>query len=284
MAKNPATVRTKWLGRLLREMRDERDMTLAEVAEYLNRSSSVFSRMENGALQIPRRDVEALLDLYRINDPDQREGLLRLHRVAGLPAWWDVYAEDVAEPVVDLTWFESLATGIRTFSATIIDGLVQTADYARAVIEAADIEGSGQVDRWVEMRVMRQAVLTRAEPLTFSTVLAEEVLARPIGGPSVMAAQLRHLAALNLRANIDVRVLPANTGAHVSPTGGFRLLDLPEPMTEVVSVECPAGQLYLESPRTARFVAVYDQLQETALDAEMTAALMEARADELERS
>src|SRR5207247_3595856 len=128
----------------------------------------------NGALPISQRDVEALLDFYRITDPDHREAMLRLHRVAGLPAWWDVYAEDVAEPLVDLTWFESLATGIRAFTPTIIDGLVQTADYARAVIKAADIEQSGQIDRWGGMRIMRQAVLTRADPPTVCAVIPEE--------------------------------------------------------------------------------------------------------------
>lgn len=283
MARKSATLRTKWLGKLLRELREDSDMTLAEVADYLGRSKSILSRMENGDLPIPQQDVEALLDLYRVNEPARREAMLRLHRVAGLPAWWDVYAEDVAEPVIELAWFESLATSIRIFSATLIDGLLQTADYARALAEATDLEGSGQVDRWVEMRLMRQAILSRAEPPHLSAVIDEGVLRRPIGGPQVMAAQLRHLVTLTDRPSIDIRVLPFAVGAHASPDSGFRLLGLPEPLTEVVSVACALGQLYLEPPRTARFQTVYDQLQQAAHGPDETAGFIEAVADEMER-
>jgi hypothetical protein len=281
MARNPATLRAKWLGKLLRELRDETDRTLAEVADYLNRSPSIVSRMENGALPIPQQDVENLLDLYRVSDPARREALLRLHRMAGLPAWWDVYAEDVAEPVIELAWFESLATAMKIYCATIVDGLLQTAAYARAVAQAADLEGTDDVDRLVEMRLMRQAVLSRANPPQFSAVIDEAVLRRPVGGPTVMAGQLRHLVALAERPHVEIRVLPFRSGAHASPDGGFRFLELPEPLSEVVTVECTAGQLYLEPPRTTSFTIGHDRLRLAALGVDQTAELLTGMADEL---
>ena len=282
MARNPATLRTKWLGKLLRELREENDRTLAEVGDYLNRSFSIVSRMENGALPIPQRDVENLLDLYGVTEPDRRDALLRLHRMAALPAWWDVYAEDVAEPVIELPWFESLATAMRIYCATIIDGLLQTERYARAVVQAADVEQSGDVDRLVEMRLMRQAVLSRADPPQFSAVIDEAVLRRTIGGAAVMAEQLRHLVALSERPRVEIQVLPLAVGAHASPDGGFRFLELPEPLSEVVSVECSAGQLYLEPPRSTRFASRYDHLRAAALGNEETAELVATIAEELE--
>lgn len=285
MPRKRGTLRTKWLGRTLKELRDSNELTLSEAAEYLERDPSVLSRMENGALPIQQRDVEALLDLYNVNEAVRREAIIRFAQEAWRTDWWDGYAGQVADTIIDLAWIESLAQDIRTFSTTSIDGLLQTADYARTVVTAVSPEAPvEQIDRWVRLRLMRQAALERVEPPRVSMVLDEAVLHRQVGGPAVMAEQLRHLLAQAARPHIVMRVLTNEAGAHASPEGMFRLFTLPEPLSEVVCVDSPAGTLYLEPPRTADFVHKYNRLESAALGPEDSQDLIRAAAEELERS
>jgi len=285
MPRKRGTLRTKWLGRTLKDLRDHNEMTLAEVAEYLSRDPSVLSRMENGALPIQRPDVGALLDLYGVNDGARREAIIRFAEDAWRTDWWDGYAGQVADTMIDIAWIESQANSIRSFCATSIDGLLQSSDYARSVVTAASPDAPGdQIDRWVRLRLMRQAALGRAEPPEVTVVLDEGVLRRQVGGPAVMADQLRHLASQTSRSHVTIRVLPYAAGAHASPDGSFRLYTLPEPLSEVASVDGPAGLIYLEPPRTADFIDRYDRLVAAALDPEKSGALIREAADILEQS
>lgn len=283
MAKANGKLRATWLGKLLREHREATGRKLAEAAEYLGRSASMLSRMENGELPIPEYDVVTLLDLYGLTDRSWRESLLRLHASSGVTAWWDLYSHDVAEPVIDLAWLESIATGIDAYCATLVDGLLQTAGYALAVARSQVDEFRIPDQRWAELVTMRQAVLARAEPPAFRAVIDEAVLLRPVGGAGIMAAQLRHLLHLTERGTVELRVLPLATGAHASPDGAFSILRLPPPLTEVATAACPLGQLYLEPPRTTPLVATYDRLWEAALAPGPSAERLAARADDLDR-
>ena len=284
MTMNTGRLRTSWLGKLLRELREDHGMKLGEAGEYLNRSVSVMSRMETGNMPIPAADVDALLDLYQVTDRSTRDSILRLHGTQGVTTWWDLYAEDVDEPLIDLAWLESMALCISVYSPAVVDALLQTSAYASAVATALVGKAPGHAERWVEMLAHRQTVLARPEPPTISTVIDEAVLRRPVGGRTVMGAQLRHLLALGERASIEVRVLPFAAGAHASLDGGFRVVQLPAPLTEVVSIGTGLGQLYAEPPRTQRLADTYDRLRQTALDTAASAELMAAIIDELERA
>lgn len=277
------TLRAEWLGRQLREMREATGVKMSEAGEYLRRDASAMSRFETGVYPIPRADVQALLDFYGVNDERRRNALLNLSEETWRTDWWDGYADEVEGWFVDYVWLESRASAIQTFDVTTIYGLLQTPEYARAVIRGEDPGAEQvQIDRWVELRLRRQAILERSEPPRLFMIVDEAVLWRKVGGAGVLAGQLRHLADRAARPNIEFRVLPFESGAHASPAGHFNIVTLTDPYPEVVFVESSAGALYLEPPKTERFVGKYDQLCSAALDAEQSVDRVTAIAEELE--
>jgi transcriptional regulator with XRE-family HTH domain len=282
MAEIKGQLRRSWLGRMLRDAREQHGMTLAEPARHLSRSQSMVSRMENAQIPIQRPDLDALLDLYGVHDPGLRRGFVDLHAQSGLPAWWDLYAEIVPDPVLDQVWLESMARRVDTYCATVVDGLLQTAGYAVAVAEAA--VDRGDVDRWVEMLTLRQAVLSRTQAPPLTAILDEAVLRRPVGGPEVMVDQLRHLVRSGERPGIEVRVLPAAAGAHASLDGGFTLLQLPAPLEEVATSTSAVGLVHVRPPRTAHLTAAYDRLRRASLEPGASAELITEIADQLDKA
>ena len=259
------TLRAQWLGQQLRELRNAADFTLKQAGDYLQRDTSTVGRFESGEYPIRRPDMLALLDFYGVADKHARDGLLQLHADSWQKGWWDGYAEDVERSFVDFVWLESRATEILNFDNTTLTGLLQTDNYARAVMTAADRGASPvQIERGVELRMARQDVLDKPD-FQLRVVLDEAVLRREVHGRIVMREQLAHLAMLAKRPNVEIRVLPFSAGEHPSPAGAFKILRMPEPYPEVGYVETPAGSLCVEPPRTERFVAAYDGLCELAL-------------------
>ncbi len=284
MGKKPGpTLRAQWLGQQLRELREEADMTLRDAGEYLQRNPSMVSRFESAETPIRRGDVTALLDLYGVADTQRRAGLLKLSQDVWQKGWWEGYADDVAGWFMDYVWLENRAREIRSFDDTLILGLLQTKDYARAAITAADPEATEeQVDRWVELRTMRQHVLRGEDPPTLRAILDESLLHRMVGGRAVMRAQLARLLEATGQPHIEIRVLPLRGGAHASPTGTFKLLTMPDPYPEVAYTETLAGAIYVESPETERFIAAYDLLWEASLPTDQSAELISATLKESE--
>jgi len=278
-----ATLRSQWLGRQLRELRDGHGLKLSEVGAFLQRDISQVSRFEKGTYPIRRADVLALLDFYGVRDERFRESLCRFAEEAWRTDWWDGYAREVQNWFVDYVWLESNATAIQMFTVLTIPGLVQTPDYARAVIRAEGPTASAdQVERWVELRMKRQTILTRREPPRLELLVDESALHRISGGPKVHAEQLRHLVTRTGYGDCELRIIPFSAGAHASPEGAFSVFALTEPYPEVAFVESPGGALYLEPPKTERFIAMYDRLREQALAPESSISLIESIARELE--
>lgn len=277
------TLRSQWLGRQLRELREGCELKLSEVGEFIQRDGSQVSRFEKGTYPIRRADVLALLDFYSVRDEQRREWLCRCAEEAWRTDWWDGYAEEVRDWFVDYVWLESCATELQMFTVLKIPGLIQTPDYARAVIRAADLEASsGQVDRWVELRLKRQTIFGKETPPRVDMVVGEEALRRVCGGSHVHATQLRYLVESTGRTGCELRVLPFTAGPHASPDGEFSVFTLPEPHPEVAFVESPAGALYLEPPKTKRFAEMYDQLRKQAITPDDSIELIESIAKELE--
>ncbi|MDQ4031424.1 MAG: DUF5753 domain-containing protein, partial [Actinomycetota bacterium] len=213
-----------------------------------------------------RPDLMALLDLYGVSERRRRDGLLRLSEDVWQKGWWDGYAADVEHQFVDFVWLESRATTIRQFDPMVITGLLQTRDYAEAVITAAERDAEpGQIGRWLELRMDRQAVLRRPEPPRLSVIIDEPVLRRAVGGNAVLRGQLAHLVDSAELPHLDLRVLPSSVGAHASPSGGFRVFAMAEPDMEVGYAETVGGSVYVEPPDSERFVRVYDRLRDSTL-------------------
>ncbi len=265
-ARRGPTLRAQLLGQQLRELREEARLTLKDVAEYVQRDASTVSRFESGILPARVPEVLAYLDLCGINDPHRREALKRLSQDVFQKGWWDGYADDVAGSLVDHVWLESRASAIHTFQVVVLPGLLQTRDYAETVIRAADPDAPDeQIQRWVEVRMTRQQLLTRDEPVQLVAILDEAVLRRKVGGNDGMRAQLNHLLAIAKRPNVEIMVLPAAVGAHASPDGAFEIFEMPEPYPDVGYVETPAGEICVEAPGVERLVAAYDRLRGMAL-------------------
>lgn len=285
VAQRRVTLRAQWLGERLKQLREDAAVKQSEAANYLDKDVSGLSRIESGLTPIREPDLKALLELYSVapDDPRYRD-LLSLRDDAQRADWWDGYAQDVEGSMIDYVWLESRATEIRSFRIFNVEGLLQTPEYARSLIEASSPDASEeQLDRWHDLRMKRQTVLTRRNPLRLSVILDEAVLRRPIGGRDVTAAQLRHLVSQAGRPHIEVRVLPFEVGTHPAQEGEFRYFTLPDPFDEVVCVECQAGQLYLEPPRSSRFVGLYDALLESALGPDESVEFIATAAEQLEK-
>jgi uncharacterized protein DUF5753 len=190
-----------------------------------------------------------------------------------LPDWFDAYVG-----------FETEAVTFRDFQPLYIPGLLQTEDYARAVLKAAPIEGTPEdVDRQVGLRIERQGILTGENPAELWFVLSETALRVQVGGPAVMKAQLRHLVELAARPNITLQVLPFTATAHVNPVTGFRILGFPDRRDPtVVYVEHLTGALFLERDEEIHsYSVIFDHLRAEALGKEASIRLISSIADEI---
>lgn len=272
------TLRAQWLGRMLRQLREQNNLTLKEAGEYLQKDFSTVSRFELGTFPVRRGDLLALMDLYAVDDKAQRETLLNLCGEVWQTGWWDKYSsDDVWGSTIDLVWLESRAETIRMFAALSVPGLLQIPEYAHALISVVDNDVStDQVDRWVELRIDRQKVLHGDHLQGYTVLLDESSLLRVVGGPTVMAKQLAHLRRMAESERITIRVLPFAIGAHPSPEGAFTLLDLGNPFSTVAHIESRGGGIYLERGEVDKLVDVYDRLREMSLSPEDSVAFIAA--------
>lgn len=278
-----APLRSQRPGQQLRELRESSGLMLKEAAEYLQRNPSTVARFETGEYPIRRPDLMALLDLYGVSDSRRRDALLRLSQDVWQKGWWEGYSKDLDGAFVDYVWLESRAKEIRAFDNTHLPGLLQTPDYARAFISAAEFDADDeQIDGWLDLRMARQRILSGDEPPRLMVIIDEGALRREVGGRECMSAQIRHLSEQAKKPNIEVRVLPFSAGAHASPTGAFRVFTMEEPLPSVGYVETPTGAIYVESPETERLTLTYDKLREAALSPDESAHLISEIAEEFE--
>jgi transcriptional regulator with XRE-family HTH domain len=204
-------------------------MTGAGLAQRLGWSAAKVSRTETGATVIGPGDLQLLLDLYQVPG-SRRDWLARLAGDARRHGWWAGYAGLLHPGHLDLIALEDQAESVRWYAAQVVPALLRTGDYARALItSAAPPCPPGHADRQVRAQLTRQRRLTEEAPLRLQVVLDEAVLARTVGGPVIMAAQLCHLADAATWPNVDIRVLPHATGAHPAVTGEFLVVSFPGP-------------------------------------------------------
>ena len=257
------TVRRRELGTLLRGFRAEKGLTVEQVAEHLLCSPSKVSRMETGHRGVTSRDIRDLCDLYGITSEAERERLMTIAREGRQQAWWQHY--DL--PYSTYVGLEAEALAISDFQSSVVPGLLQTADYARAGHEGAMPRlGPEEIERRIEVKLTRQRLLTQSDPPTLSVVLDEAVLHRLIGGSQVMRAQLDKLIEISRLSNVTIQVIPFALGAHPAVESNFNILELPAPSAGVVFVEGLAGSIYLEKPdELERYHRVFERLQSIAL-------------------
>ena len=266
---NPPVLR-RALGGELRRLRNAAGLTIRQVAEALEFSESKISRMETAQVGASPHDVGALADLYGC-DQQQRDSLVRMAGDAGAAwatGWWHDYG-DVPLARSRYIRLEAAADRIHSYEALRVPGLVQTPDYARAVIRAVHpYLPPHQVDRWIKAREIRQAHLRRDAPPQVWMIVDEGALHRPIGGRRVMRQQLQRLIDDSTLDAVTLQVLPFRVGEHAAMNGSFTILGFAEPaQPDVVYLESPATDLCLERDREVRrFARTFQRLARLALD------------------
>ncbi|MEV7341072.1 helix-turn-helix transcriptional regulator [Streptomyces sp. NPDC093544] len=277
------TVRRRQLGSELRRLREHAGKRIEEVAAHLECSMSKISRVETGQAPIKARDVRDLLQWYGVTDPALIDTVMQIHKDAQQQGWWAHYGEVLPSGMATYAGLESDARALRSYEPTFVHGLLQTEDYARAIIAAARPNEPHEVDQLVSFRKERQALLTREpEPLELWVVVEESALRRPVGGGDVMTAQLAHLAESTALPNVTIQVLPTAKGAHPALAGTFSLLEFEARTPTVVYVNSIAGNVYLEKERDVRtFVQTFDLLRAAAPDPQDTPATLERIAREM---
>jgi transcriptional regulator with XRE-family HTH domain len=270
-----ATLRGRQLGVRLRELRVAAGLTGEEVANRMGRAHSTLSRWETGGL-IPRvPDVYFMLDLYGVGQKE-RDAMVRSAQEAREREDWEVH---VSVAVADYAWMEGRAWKVETFYDSVVPGLLQTPDYARAVLRAWNPSATPQqIERTLAARIVRQRRLTEQDPLQLAAVVGEGALRLLVGGPEVMRAQLKHLVDLASEPNVGVRILPFETGAHAGMTGPFTILRFRED-EDVATVETRGGDVYMEDVEP--FAQALRRLRTAALPQRKSLAMIAAMRREL---
>ena len=271
------TVRRRRLALELRRFREAARLTCEEVAEHLECSTSKISRIETGRVSVSPRDVRDMLELYGVPAP-QRDNLVQLARESRQKGWWHAYSDAIEPRFATYIGLESAASEIRIYEVTLIPGLLQSEDYARAVIAAGTVDGGppGAVERIVAFRMARQPTLTSDDPPQLWAVLDEAALRRRVGGSGLMRLQLEHLLELSRLPNVAIQVLPFGAGAHPAMGRPFVILAFPERADpDVVYLEDLTSALYVEDVNEVdRYNMFFNHLRATALSFEDSAALI----------
>src|SRR5215472_17575721 len=190
------------LGAQLRRLREAKRFSLEEAGNVIRASHSKISRLETGRVGFKDRDIVDLLTYYGVTDEKEREALRSLAVRANSPGWWRDYADVLPTWFEDYVGLEEAASEILTYEVQFVPGLLQTADYARAVAMLR-YSNPKEINRRVSLRMARQAILDRPDPPSLWMVLDEALLRRPVGGRSAMGAQLRHLIEMSQRPNVS---------------------------------------------------------------------------------
>jgi transcriptional regulator with XRE-family HTH domain len=257
------TVRRRELGARLRALRMECGFTVEDVAGRMEVSPAKISRIETAARGVSLADVRFLCDLYGVTGED-RERLLTLTRDSKRRSWWQQYG--LPESLATYIGLEDAAVSIHQYETSLVPPLLQTEDYARALITGtAPDEPPEQVEALVRARLTRQKLLTADRGPELWAIVDESALYRQVGGPEVMRAQLETLADRSRPRNIILQVIPLEAGAHPGMDSAFTILQLQE-VSDVVYVEGLIGNFYLQhSNDIARYRRAFDQLRAIAI-------------------
>jgi transcriptional regulator with XRE-family HTH domain len=267
------TLRRRELGSRLRQLRMAQGKTAEDVAQALMVSATKITRLETGARGVNMRDIRDLCNFYEVSEAE-REHLMRLARQSREDSWFQHY--DLQHPTY--IGLEASAASIADYKSDVINGLLQTERYARAILEATLPDPTeDKIEQNVESRRVRQRLLTDEPPLGLWAVIHEAALRTYIGGPDVMREQLETLVERAAQPNVDLQLLPFTAGAHPAINSTFTLLHFREEVPDVVYVEGLLGEHYLEARADIeRYRRVFDQLRAMALSPKDSAAQIAA--------
>lgn len=270
-----STMPRRQLGRHLRDLRNRARMTTRMAAQQLEWSEAKIWRIETGQTSLRSLDVEAMCKIYGA-PTDLVEPLTALARDTKARGWWTGYSDVIAEGFEVYIGLEEAARALATYENELVPGLLQTEAYARALLRSARPEASEtEIDRRVQLRMARQALVTRKDaPLQLDVVISEALLWRRIGGDEVTAEQLTHLRRMCDLPNVRIQLVPSDSGYHDGmDSGRFVLLEFAEAQGElheppVVYVEAFTGPVYLDKEaEIERYRRAFANIKSAAVDA-----------------
>jgi transcriptional regulator with XRE-family HTH domain len=280
MPHRESTMRSRELGEGLRHAMESAGLTGKQAARMLDWSPSFVSMLLTGKRQASEVDIAAFLGVCRVRGPE-RDRLLALRREQDNPGWLQQHGSRLPKQLVTLIDYENKAVTISDFEAIIVPGLLQTGEYARAVISRIVNVPAEEVEDRVAARLARQSLFTRDRPAAFTFYLHESVLRTPVGGPTVMIEQLRHLQRMSTRSYLTLRVVPVALGAHAATAGTFRLMEFTE-FKPVAYLESETSNVFLEKPEEIQaYRNILGALADTALGEGQSRELIAALATEL---
>jgi transcriptional regulator with XRE-family HTH domain len=272
------------LGTQLRRLREARGITAQQAAKAIRASESKISRIELGRNAFREVDIADLLSLYGVKDVAEREQMLALASQANQPGWWHSY-QDVLP-----TWFqayiglEESAECIRSYDSQFVPGLLQTEEYASAVIELGEFSLE-ETERLVVLRKERQKRFTSGG-LRLWTLIDEMALRRPVGGPDLMRGQLQYLLEVSDRPGLTLQYTPYPAGGSYLVPGSFSIMRFAaEDLPDVVYVEQLTSAMYLDKPADVeRYTAAMDKVSATSATPERTSEFIRELLEDMEGS
>ncbi len=277
-----SVVRRWQLAAALKVHRDQAGLTQEEAIDRLGTgqgrwSRSKLSRVENREYHVKPREVEQLLDVYGVTDPGTRDELVQLAADSRERDWWLSFGKGFTDNLRTLMSLESGLVALRDFHNQLVHGLLQTADYTRALAMSINpgLLSPAELERRVAVRMARQQILAKDPPPQLHCILDETILQRLIGDRIVMHDQMRKLLHATDKPNITIQVLPRDVGGSPGLLGPFSLLTLPHPIPDIGYTEGAAGTFYIEDrDRVRRWVLRFGILTQRALSREDSAELI----------
>jgi len=251
------------LGAQLRRLREHAGISRDDAGYHIRASGSKISRMELGRVSFKERDVTDLLEYYGVTDVAEREKLVQLTREANATPWYQKFQDVVPDWFHVFVGLEEAAQLIRVYEVQFVPGLLQTEEYARAIImQGAPGVDPDEVERRVALRMGRQELLTRENPPRYWVIMDEAALRRPMGGRDVHFKQIERLIDLVSEPNITLQVMPFRYGGHAADGGAFTIMRFPETdLPDVVYMEYLTGAHYIDKPEEVeRYAAVMERL------------------------
>jgi transcriptional regulator with XRE-family HTH domain len=274
------TIRSRELGDGLRKAMEYAGFSASRVARELDWSPSRVSRLLSGKRGGSGYDVAAFLAVCGVKGRE-RARLMALIVDHERPGWHQQHGSALPKQIRTLIDHEIKATEIGDFQATLVPGLLQTGDYARAVISRNANVPADEVEDRVKARLARQSLISRPRPPKFTFFVHEFVLRTPVGGPQVMSDQLHVLLRTSVRPYLELRIVPAAVGAHAAMTASFTLMDFAS-IKPIIYVESETSSLFLETPiEIDAYRNVLAALEDTALDEGQSRSLIADVATEL---
>ena len=250
----------------LRTARLNKELTQEQVANSMVWSLSKMNRIEKAKSGISINDLKALLSLYDITDEEQKDELIALARAARQSPWWSRYRDVAPTTLLELIDYESAASAVSQFETMFVPGILQTDEYASAVLQVFYDENSA-AERLVELRTKRRDLLTSENAPKFSFVLDESVIHRRVGSPAITSKQLMHLVNVAELSNVTIQVVPFTAGLHPGMRGPFEAVEFEDtPDENVVFLEGPRGDFISDDPKeTDIYLKAFKRITEKSL-------------------